>query len=133
MAWSEARKKREFSGHLCKLFNNRLATDPDFSRGDVAGKSGLPKHTIAAFQVGRSLPTLEQLNALALAFDLSLEEFLPGELGNEMLLTENLDPISFELIEIKGTETGWLWVDKPVPMSIGRKVLALLSTDDPEM
>ena len=95
MAWSEARKKREFSDHLCKLVNNRLATDPDFSVGDVAGKSGLPKQTIAAFQVGRSLPTLEQLNALALAFDLSLEEFLPGELGNEMLLTENLDPISF--------------------------------------
>jgi len=133
VAWSEARKKREFSGHLCKLINNRLATDPDFLVCGVAGKSGLPKQTIADFQVGRSMPTLEQLKVLALAFDLSLEEFLPGELGSEILLTENSDPISFELTEIKGTETGWLWVDKPVPMSIGLKVLALLSTGDPEM
>ena len=91
MAWTEKRKKREFSVHLYKLIKVRLATDGNFFLDGLADKLGVPRQTVTDFQVGRSLPTQEQLKALSVAFGLSLEEFLPDKLRSEMLSTENLD------------------------------------------
>ena len=132
MAWTERDRKREFQVRLYKLVTNPSPTDRDISVRDVACTLSVPKQTIVDFLVGRSLPTQDQLKSLSVAYGLSVEEFLSAELGSEMLPTENLDPISFELTEIKGTDIGWLWVDKPVSMSVGLKVRALLAMDDPE-
>lgn len=62
----------------------RFRADRELSLGELSRRSGLAKQTIVAIEAGRGNPTVETLERLAEALDISIRALL-SELGTEVL------------------------------------------------
>ncbi|GAA5036086.1 helix-turn-helix domain-containing protein [Microbacterium fluvii] len=68
----------------------RFRGDRDLSLGELSRRSGLAKQTIVAIEAGRSNPTVDTLERLADALDISIRALL-SEMGTEILTHSGRD------------------------------------------
>lgn len=111
--------KQEFGKRLYSLM---LAKS--WNQSELGRQSGLPRDSISTYVRGRSLPTPQNLEALAKAFGVESTELLPNYM--EAALDADIPSL-----EMKSGDHGmsWLRVNRLVSTATAIKIVELLEND----
>lgn len=114
--------KQEFARRLYQLM---LAKG--WNQSELGRQAGLPRDAISVYMRGKSLPTPQNLKALAEAFGISEIELLPNH--TEAAIDEDMP--AFELrVSVSSPNMAWLRVNRLVSLSTGVKIAELLEQDN---
>lgn len=114
--------RQEFGRRLYSLMLGK-----GWHQSELARQSGLPRDSISTYVRGRSMPTPQNLEALAKAFGLTAEELLPNY--NEAAVMDEENP-SFEMkASTAAPGTVWLRVNRSVSMTAAIKIASILEND----
>lgn len=114
--------KQEFARRLYKLMMAR-----GWRQSELARRAGLPRDSISTYVRGKSLPSPQNLLALAKALDMKPEDILPNHMESAL---ENEDNPAFSMVQ-SDTRPGkaWVRVNRLVNFSTATKIAELLEND----
>jgi transcriptional regulator with XRE-family HTH domain len=114
-------KKQEFGRRLYRITKTK-----GWSQADLSRQSGVPKDAVSRYINGKSLPSHENLLAIANALGVTETDLL----GNLKEAAINQDIPSVELkASTSDPRVAWLTVNRLVTMATAIKVAALLEED----
>jgi transcriptional regulator with XRE-family HTH domain len=114
--------KEEFARRLYKLMLDR-----GWRQADLARQADLPRNAISVYMRGASLPTPNNLEKLAQAFDMKPETLLPNYTESAI---ERDNPEMEMRVSPGDSSKAWLRINRLVHTSTAVKILALLESDD---
>ena len=120
-----ARVREQAKAHLSRKVNTWLM-DSRVLPAELARKAGLPRDSISRYVLKKSLPTEENLRALAKAMGCEPSDLIPNR--SEVLV----DPDNSTLEMVMSNEQpgkAWLRVHQLMSVETAQKIIALLQAD----
>lgn len=114
--------KEEFARRLYRLMVER-----GWRQADLARKADLPRNAISVYLRGASLPSPENLNALAKALDTKPELLLPNYTESAI---EKDNPEIDMRVSPGDPKSAWLRINRLVSTSLAIKILGLIEAED---
>lgn len=114
--------KDEFARRLYKLM-----LDKGWRQADFARTAGLPRNAISVYLRGASLPSPENLKALAKALGVDPDNLLPNY--KESAIDRDNPQIDFRVSPANPKEA-WLRINRLVTTSLAIKILGLIEAED---
>ena len=114
--------KQEFGRRLAKLIRER-----NWTQSDAAREASLGRDAISNYVNGHNFPTPRSLEALAAAFDVSIEDLFPNAMMNAL---EDEHP-AFELRVAAGHPgKAWVRINRAMTFETATEIARLLNVED---
>lgn len=108
-----------------RLYN--LMLSKGWNQSELARRAGLQRDRISTYIRGQTLPTPQNVAALATALGVTAEEMLPNQV--EAAIEEDTPSLEMRVSTSDPTKA-WLRVNRLVTTATAAKVIALLNEDD---
>ena len=115
--------KQEFAQRL-----HRLMMQKGWRQSDLARRADLPRDSISVYIRGKSVPTPQSIDKLALALGVTPEELFPNYVESAI---DNDVPEMEMKVSPNAPHIAWLRVNRYVTVEVANEIMGLLINDKP--